>query len=89
METVEEISIPGKTYFRHKLDQNPRISVSIGQKVNLGNYESRDYHFSLSMDCIDGTDEDIRLQKEVALGQVKAWLKAELDKTNEALQSRK
>ena len=33
--------------------QNHRINVSVGRKVNIGNYESLDFHFSDSRDVAD------------------------------------
>ncbi len=33
-----------------KLEQLDRISYSEGRKINLGNYESMDYHISYSTD---------------------------------------
>jgi len=38
----------------HLMEQLPRINVSLGRKVNIGNYESVDYHASLSIDVKPG-----------------------------------
>ena len=35
------------------LNQAPRVSTSISRKINLGNYESVDFHVSISMDIAD------------------------------------
>lgn len=35
-----------------------RINYSFGMKVNLGNYESADFHISLSSDLKEGETED-------------------------------
>ena len=47
----------------------------MGEKINLGDYESRDYHFSLSIDVEPGqTIEEVK--KEVTT-VVKRWVKEE------------
>ena len=52
--------------------QRDRVSVSLGKKVNVGNYESLDFHVSLSTDCEDNeTSQDAAKR---AYKEVKAWL---------------
>ena len=41
-----------------KLGQLPRLTVSYSQKINLGNYESKDLFVSFSKDLPDNFDEN-------------------------------
>lgn len=48
-----------------------RISISIGRKINLGNYESYDFHVSYSSDRVDDEDNDALYQRVSV--QVQSW----------------
>jgi hypothetical protein len=52
-----------------------RISVSLGRKINLGNYESYDFHVSYSSDvgCEESNDEAYQRVTE----QVQSWANQE------------
>jgi len=57
--------------------ENDRVSVSLGQKINMGNYESLDFHYSYSTDVQEGetaTDAARRARKEVS-----SWASKELE----------
>lgn len=43
--------------------QPDRISYSLGMKVNLGNYESADFHISLSSDVESGETNEQALSR--------------------------
>ncbi len=69
------------------MDTNDRISVSLGQKVNLGNYESRDIHYSFSTDV--GPDETVDKAKERAYELVKTWMVNDLERHRSNVQRNK
>jgi len=46
-----------------KISQNERVSYSFGFKMNLGNYESTDMHFSFSRDVKEGETEAVAMVK--------------------------
>ncbi len=56
------------------IKQLPRISVSFGRKINLGNFESMDVHFSISEDVNEGETKEEVARRNYA--QVKAWADA-------------
>lgn len=51
-----------------------RISYSFGMKVNLGNYESADFHISLS------SDVEPHESLKQAMGRIQAFVEEECDK---------
>lgn len=54
-----------------KLQQSERISYSQGRKINLGNFESLDFHYSYSADIDPRLDvEDF---KKYVQGVVSVW----------------
>lgn len=57
------------------LRQNDRISLSIGRKINLGNFESYDFHVSFSSDIDPG--EGKREAYKRVRRQVKVWADGE------------
>lgn len=56
------------------MSESDRVNFSFGMKVNLGNYESADFHMSLSSDVRD--DES----PEQALERVKEFVENESEK---------
>jgi hypothetical protein len=46
-----------------KLEQSDRVSVAFGRKVNVGNYESVDFHFSYSTDVRHDETADMALHR--------------------------
>jgi hypothetical protein len=50
-----------------------RVSISLGQKINLGNYQSLDFHFSYSTDLVDGETPDDAKKRAESL--VLTWAK--------------
>lgn len=54
-----------------KVETPDRISVSIGRKVNIGNYESVDFHVSLS--------SDVSGEKEEVFEEMREWVEERIN----------
>ena len=52
--------------------QEDRVSYSFGLKLNIGNYQSLDYHMSYSTDVKDGETPDVAMERARTFVQQKA-----------------
>lgn len=68
------------------MSEPDRISYSFGMKVNMGNYESADMHFSYSTDVKSKESPEAALQRAIAFVEEEA--EGKLDELR-ALRSKK
>jgi len=53
-------------------NQEDRVSYSFGMKINIGNYQSVDFHLSYSTDVKDGETREDAMERATEFVQAKA-----------------
>ena len=66
---------------------NDRVSYSFGLKLNIGNYQSLDFHMSYSTDVKDGENEDVAMDRARKFVQRK--IDEEYDAQKELIESKR